>query len=507
VRSLLAHWKADVLASTVVFLVALPLCMGIAIASGVPPALGLITGIIGGLVVGFIAGSPLQVSGPAAGLAVLVYEIVQNHGIGMLGVIVLAAGVIQAIAGMLKLGQWFRAISPAVVFGMLAGIGVLIMGSQFHVMLDDKPGAGGLENLLSIPQAIYKNLISSGDGMHHLAAGIGLLTIIIMAFWSKFRPSRLHIIPAPLVAILFVSGVAMAFRLPISYVDVPSRLLDAASFPTLDIFSRLLEGPIIAAVAGMAFIASAETLLSASAVDRLHLGVRTNYDRELTAQGIGNIICGLLAALPMTGVIVRSSANVEAGAKSRLSTILHGLFLLIAVLLLPHVLRLIPTSALAAILVYTGYKLVDREKIRELRTYGKAPLAIYFVTLISIVATDLLIGVMVGLALSAVNMIYRLTHLHVELRESPDGSRADLYLEGSATFLRLPKIATVLDRLPSGIHLHVHPEKLLHIDHACLDLLAGWRKQNEPRGSLLVVQWDGLVARYEKISRPDELAA
>jgi len=159
-------FREDLLASVVVFLVALPLCMGIAIASGVPPALGLITGIVGGLVVGFLAGSPLQVSGPAAGLAVIVYEVVQAHGIGGLGIAVLVGGIIQLAAGLVRVGQWFRAVSPAVIKGMLAGIGVLIFSSQFHVMVDDKPPGGGIENLITIPQALMKGIVPVDVGQH-----------------------------------------------------------------------------------------------------------------------------------------------------------------------------------------------------------------------------------------------------------------------------------------------------------------------------------------------------
>src|SRR5262245_16024004 len=177
-------WKDDVLASVVVFLVALPLCMGIAIASGLPPAAGIVTGIIGGLIVGVLSGSPLQVSGPAAGLSVLVWELVREHSPGTLGLIVLLAGAIQLAAGLLQLGQWFRAVSPAVIGGMLAGIGVLIFASQFHVMVDDAPKGGGLENLLAIPEAIWKGVAPPDGSSHHLAASVGLLTIVALVTWK-----------------------------------------------------------------------------------------------------------------------------------------------------------------------------------------------------------------------------------------------------------------------------------------------------------------------------------
>jgi len=492
-----SSFSADFLASVVVFLVALPLCMGIAVASGVPPALGLITGIVGGVVTGFLAGSPLQVSGPAAGLAVLVLEIVTKHGLAALGVILLFAGAVQLLAGALKVGQWFRAISPAVIYGMLSGIGVLIFAGQFHVMVDDKPKGGGLENLVSIPAAIYKGLLPLDGAVHHLAASIGLLTILTMVLWGKFRPNSLKLVPAPLVAIMLASGLAMVLGLPIQYVNVPSKLSDAVTLPTWDALMRLTEMPVLLSAVAVAFIASAETLLSAAAVDRMHTGPRTNYDRELMAQGAGNLLCGLLGALPMTGVIVRSSANVQAGARTRASAMLHGVWILAAVLTLPGILRLIPTSALAAILVYTGFKLINPDSVRQLARYGRIPVAIYFATVIGIVVTDLLTGVVIGLVLSFVKLIYKVSHLEIRVQRG-EGGRVDLKLEGSATFLKLPKLAATLDSLPVGTELHVCVEKLNYIDHACLDLLANWEKQNAERGSVMVVQWDGLVARYRR---------
>src|SRR5690242_9750517 len=178
----------DFISSLVVFLIALPLCMGIAIASGVPPALGLATGVIGGLIVGIISGSPLQVSGPAAGLAVIVFELVRDQGIVTLGPILILAGIIQFVAGRLKLGQWFRAISPAVGYGMLAGIGILIMAGQFHVMVDDKPRASGLDNIIAIPESIWKSLAPPNGTAHHMAAAIGLVTLGAILLWNWLRP-------------------------------------------------------------------------------------------------------------------------------------------------------------------------------------------------------------------------------------------------------------------------------------------------------------------------------
>ncbi len=498
-----SQFMPDFLASIVVFLVALPLCMGIAIASGVPPAAGLITGIIGGIVVGFLAGSPLQVSGPAAGLAVIVWDLVNRFGIEMLGPIVLVAGLIQLAAGLLKWGQYFRAIAPPVIYGMLAGIGVLIFAGQFHVMVDDKPKGSGLLNLISIPDAIYKGIFPLDGSSHHMAAFIGLLTIAIIVVWPRVRPHRLKYLPAPLIAVVVAATAASVMRLPIKFVDVPANLLDAAIWPTAATLGKLASTEVLIAAFALALIASAETLLCAVAVDRMHTGPRTDFDRELAAQGVGNVLCGVAGALPMTGVIVRSTANVDSGAKTRASAIYHGFWLLALVALFPLVLRMIPTSCLAAVLVFTGYKLVNPENVRALGKFGRIPVAIYFATLIGIVVTDLLTGVIIGVALTLIRLIYSVTHIEMRMEFNEKANRADFFLAGSATFIALPRFAAHLDKIPRGAELHVHVDKLLHIDHACMDALHGWEKQNEQFGSSLVVEWDDLVARYHRTTIPE----
>lgn len=314
----------DLMASVVVFLVALPLCMGVAIASGAPPALGLASGIIGGIVVGALAGQPLQVSGPAAGLAVLVWRIIEDFGLAGLGLAALVCGVIQIAAGVAGLGRWFRAVAPAVIQGMLGGIGVLIFASQFHVMLDDKPVSGGLQNLLSIPEAIYKGIFPMDGSVHHKAAAIGLLTIALIVGWNRFRPKALHVLPGPLIGAVGATLTALLFPLPIARVEVPDNLLASLNWISVDSLSLLALPAFWVSAVGLAIIASGETLLCATAVDRLHDGQRTKYNQELWAQGIGNVLCGMVGALPLTGVIVRSSANVEAGGQTRWSAILHG---------------------------------------------------------------------------------------------------------------------------------------------------------------------------------------
>jgi MFS superfamily sulfate permease-like transporter len=493
-------WKNDILASVVVFLVALPLCMGIAIASGVPAekaaAVGIITGITGGIVVGLLAGSPLLITGPAAGLSVLVYELIQQHGWERTGLIVLLAGFFQLIAGLFKLGQWFRAVSPAVIHGMLAGIGVLIIVSQFHIMLDDAPRENGLANIAALPEAVWRGVMPTENVNHNHAARIGILTIVILAFWKKLVPGRLKIVPAPLVAVVAATVVTLALHLSIKQVALPGNVFSVVALPMLTgLDSWVAWQPLLIAALSIAFIASAETLLSASAVDQMHQGPRTRYDRELSAQGIGNMVSGLLGGLPMTGVIVRSAANVQAGAKSNKSEILHGVWLLVFVALFPFVLRLIPTASLAAILVYTGFKLVNPKVIYELRKFGRSEVLIYIVTVLTIVGEDLLTGVLVGMGLSIGKLLITFSHLQISCEDEPARGRTQLHLEGAATFLRLPKLAAALEAVPTNRELHVHFEHLDYIDHACLDLLMNWGKQHQATGGRLIIDWEELTDR------------
>lgn len=486
----------ELLASVVVFLVALPLCMGIAIASGVPAALGLITGIVGGIVVGALAGSPLQVSGPAAGLAVIIFDLVTRHGLKMLGPVVLVAGLIQLLAGLLRLGQWFRAVSPAVIKGMLAGIGALIFSSQLHVMIDDVPRKTGIQNLLAIPESLHKATLPIDGSAHHLAAAVGLLTIVSLVGWEKLKPAKLKAIPGALVGVLMGTGLSLVMGWKVKLVQVPDSLIEAANWMSVDGLMRMTEGPMLGAAVGMALIASAETLLSASAVDKLHSGERTGYDRELAAQGVGNMLCGVFGALPMTGVIVRSSANVEAGGKTRLSTIFHGLWMLGLVALLPVVLQQVPTSALAAILVFTGYKLVNPAGLKPMWRFDRAEFAIYAITFLGIVGTNLLTGVMLGIGAAALRLIFRLSRLNIVAEVEEDARLVHLRLDGFATFIRLPKLAAALEQLPQGYNVHVDIDSLAYIDHACIELLEDWERSRGAGEGHIVQGWEAVYNRY-----------
>ena len=486
----------DALASIVVFLVALPLCMGIAIASGVPPAKGLITGIIGGLVVGWLAGSPLQVSGPAAGLAVLVFELVRAHGLAMLGPILLLAGFLQLCAGRLRLGCWFRVTAPAVVHGMLAGIGLLIVFSQVHVLFDQAPQAAGLANLLALPATLQAAWAAWPDGQALQAAALGGGSIACMLLWARWRPEALRLVPGALIGVVLATLASLWLGLQVNRVEVPATLAEAIDWlRPADLLGLANPHVLIGAVA-MAFIASAETLLSAAAVDRLHTGARSNLDRELSAQGVGNMLCGVLGALPMTGVIVRSSANVQAGAMTRASAILHGAWLLAFVMLLPSLLQSIPIASLAGVLVYTGCKLVDLKTLRGLGRYGRVPWLIYLATAAGIVLVDLLTGVLLGFTLTLLKLVWKAARLKIVLVEHGP-QQAELRLMGTATFLKVPQMASTLAQIAPQTQLSVPLAQLQYIDHACMELLEDWGRAAEAQGGALLIDDQGLRRRLE----------
>jgi MFS superfamily sulfate permease-like transporter len=484
----------ELLASVVVFLVALPLCMGIAIASGMPPAKGLITGIIGGLVVGWLAGSPLQVSGPAAGLAVLVFEVVREHGMAMLGPILLLAGVLQILAGRFKLGCWFRVTAPAVVYGMLAGIGVLIVLSQMHVMFDGGPKPSGLDNLVGFPTTLIQ-AIGPGSGMQ--AGVLGLGTILVMWVWDKWRPQSLRFVPGALLGVGLATFASIALALKVKRVEVPDNLAEAIDWLRPADLMSLADPTILIAAFAVAFIASAETLLSAAAVDRMHDGQRSDFDKELSAQGVGNVLCGLVGALPMTGVIVRSSANVQAGATTRMSAMFHGLWLLAFVLLLSSVLQSIPVASLAGVLVYTGCKLVDLKAFRGLGRYGRMPMFTYAATAAAIIFTDLLTGVLIGFGMTLVKLALQAARLKINLVPLDAEGEMELRMVGSATFLKVPALTKVLGTVPAGSTVYVLLNNLSYIDHSCLELLEEWGRANAAQGSRLVIESRGLKRRLE----------
>lgn len=431
------YW-ADVGASVVVFLVALPLCVGVAVASGVPAELGIVTGVVGGIVVGLLPGSTMQVSGPAAGLTVLVADAVARHGIAALGVIVLGAGLVQTALGLARCGRWFRAISPSVVQGMLAGIGLVLV-------------VGQLKPLVVSPVTV----------------AFGVLTIVIMLLWQR---TPLRVVPGVLVGVVVCTALASVFASSMARIDVGTLSSDVH----LPDFS-LLDAGVVGTAVVFALVASAESMFSAAAVDRMHDGPRTRYNRELVAQGVGNTVCGLLGALPMTAVIVRSSANVQAGARTKASRVLHGVWLLLFVVFLPGLLALIPVAVLAAVLVHAGWKLLGLRQVITLWRKDKAEGALLVLTAGLIVATDLLTGTLAGLLAAVVKTAWDVSRLSVIM--TPDG----VALKGNATFLRLPRLLDALDRVDRE-HVRMDLSGVRHLDQACGQAIDQWVDESRRAG-------------------------
>lgn len=489
---------ADFLASLVVFMVALPLCVAIAQASGLPPEAGLITGIVGGILVGLLAGSPLQVSGPAAGLIVLMLDILNDPAAAPhFGLIILLAGLIQVVAGLLKIGQWFRAVSPAVVMGMLAGIGVIILAKQAHVLFDTAAPGSIFESIAAIPGTV-KAAVETPTFSGPKAAGVlGIATVIVIVLWG-YTPPKVRFVPAAVVAVIGASVAAWALGVDVAKVQV-AGLASGIKLIQWPGFEGLTNTHVWQNAVVVALIASAETLLCASAVDSKHSGPRTQYNRELFAQGVGNTVCGCLGVLPMTGVIVRSSANLAAGAKTRVSAILHGVWLLLFAAFFPDLLKTIPTAALAAVLIVTGWKLLEIHEGGKLWKQSHGEFAIFVITAAGVVLTDLLTGVIIGVVVTAARLLWMFSKLDVVRRDEPEHRRVYLDLDGAGTFLVIPKLAAALEHLPRGHKVHISIEGLQFVDHAILKHLMTFQKQYETTGGTVFIDLDDLIGRLHTV--------
>ncbi|MGU3500378.1 SulP family inorganic anion transporter [Mycobacterium sp. C31M] len=480
-------FRYDVPASLVVFLVALPLSIGIAVASGAPVVAGLIAAIVGGIVCAFVGGSPLQVSGPAAGLTVVVAELVAQFGWKATCAITAAAGVVQILLGLSRIARAALAIAPIVVHAMLAGIGITIALQQIHVLLGGGPRSNAWENLTSLPGQLADPSWSE--------VLIGSLVIAVMLSW-RFVPAPARAVPGALVAVVIATTVSYLPGFGTDRITLDESVIDAVGLPQMP---QGTWGAIALAVLTVALIASVESLLSASAVDKMHSGPRTDFNRELVGQGTANVSSGLLGGLPVTGVIVRSTANVSAGAKTRASAALHGVWLLLFSVFLVNVVEMIPMAALAGLLIVIGIQLVKLAHIDLARRTGE--LLIYGVTLTCVVFLNLLEGVLIGLVLAIAIAAWRIVRVSIVTEDMTNRignggpARWHVAITGSCSFLALPRLTAALAEIPSGAEV-VIDLNVDYLDHAALDTLQEWIKQRRSHGDEVTVTETG-TARME----------
>lgn len=466
-RSVIRH---NLPSSLVVFLVALPLSLGIAIASNAPVLAGLIAAIVGGIVGGAIGGSPLQVSGPAAGLTVVVAGLISEFGWMVTCFITVAAGVMQVLLGLSRVARAALAISPVVVHAMLAGIGITIALQQAHVLLGGESKSSAWHNVIGLPAQVID--------AHRPGVVLGLLVIGIMLTW-RWAPTKVAPIPGPLVAILVVTAVSLMFPFHVSRVVLEGSILDALQLPALP---EENWGTVAVGITTVTLITSIQSLLTAVATDRMHSGPRTNLNRELIGQGASNIVSGAIGGLPIAGVIVRSAANIKAGAKTRASTIMHGFWVLLFSLPFAGLIEQIPTAALAGLLIVVGIQLLQLAHIETALKNGD--LAIYVVTVIAVVFLNLLHGVMIGFAL-AIAMIGRRV-IRAEVEAMPYGDEWRVIVEGACTFLTLPRLTRVLASVPerATVTLHIAAD---YLDHAAHQAITDWQRQHRATGGTVQI--------------------
>ena len=507
-QNLLGNLSSDIPSSIVVFLVALPLCLGISLASGAPFFSGLIAGIIGGIVVGFTSGSNLSVSGPAAGLAALVLAAITNIGaFDLFLCAVLIAGILQMIMGFARLGGIANYFPSSVIKGMLTSIGILIIAKQIpHAAGYDKDEKGNLTELIEFGNEDWHELLQP---LQHIEIGVFLiciLSILIMILWERpVIKRKMKFIPGALVAVLVSILLNEIFKATGSPLTIgPDHLVQIKSagsaseflrFFVLPDFSGFLNSKVIITGFMIAIIASLETLLSIEAIDNIDPERNvTNTNKELIAQGIGNTVSGLIGELPITSVIVRSSANIQAGARSRMSAIFHGLLLLISVIAIPHLLNLIPLSALAAVLFLTGYKLCKISVFKQMLSHGKYQYIPFFVTVFVIIGIDLfglykpfkgeglLIGVIAGILAASFAI------LHGNLKNSyyfhkstyQNGDLIKIQLSEEVSFLNKASIRETLDHIPENSRIVIDASNTKYIDFDVLELIKEFRDIKVP---------------------------
>ena len=485
--NIFTYLKSDFASGLVVFLVALPLCLGIALASGAPPLSGIIAGVIGGIVVGFLSKSHLSVSGPAAGLTAIVLTAITDFkafDIFLLSVII--AGFIQLILGFVKAGTISNYFPNNVIEGMLAGIGVIIILKQIpHAVGYDADFEGDQSFVESGGSNTFQSIIGALDYVQLGSIIITLVSLAILISWDKIGfLKKLKLVPGALVAVIFGIAINQIFiatgsSLAISgehlvNLPIPQSISDLANFVTLPDFTAVGDSRVWITGGTIAVVASIETLLCIEAADRMDVQKRyTNTNVELKAQGIGNIISGMIGGLPMTSVVVRTSANNNAGAKSKMSTIIHGVLLLICVLSVPVILNMIPLATLAAVLLLVGYKLAKPSVVMHFWHQGKYQFIPFIATLLGVVFTDLLKGVAFGLAISIVFILRGNLKRAYNFRKEQyaDGDVIHIDLAQEVSFLNKAAIKATLSDIPENSKVIIDASDTVYIAHDILDLI------------------------------------
>ncbi|MDH6578989.1 SulP family inorganic anion transporter [Kitasatospora sp. MAP5-34] len=468
----------DLPASIAVFLIAVPFSLGIALATGAPPTAGLVAAAVGGLVVGTLGGTPLQVSGPSAALTVITAGLIAQYGWQVTCAVTAVAGLLQLLLGWLRVARTALAVSPAIVHGMLAGVGLTIAIAQLHVVLGGSPQSSALANLIALPQQL--------SGPHPPALAVGALAIAVLCGWPRLGRlpgaagrvgGRLTRVPAGLVAVTAGTTLSLGLGFTLARVELPSwGEHSLASVPTLELAGRHWPA-LIAAVLTVTAVASVESLLSAVAVDRM-THQPGDLDRELRGQGAANFVTGLLGGLPIAGGAVRSSANVRAGAATRWSAVLHGLWVLLAAFALTGGLRRIPLAALAALVLMVGIQMVSFAHIRRVHRHREFP--VYLATVLGVVLLGVPLGVVLGGSVAVLLALYRLTRAHVEVLAEDDGSYL-VRTHGPLTFTAVPRLSRALAAIPAGARVTVcHDGSFL--DHAAYEQVHVWRTGHQAGG-------------------------
>ncbi|QTN39447.1 SulP family inorganic anion transporter [Cryomorphaceae bacterium] len=488
----LSQFAKDGPSGLVVFLVALPLCLGIALASGAPLLSGLISGIIAGIVVGSLSGSHLSVSGPAAGLTVIVLDAITEMGsFESFLVAVMLAGIIQLLMGVFKAGIIGLFFPVSVIRGMLAAIGIILILKQIpHFFGIDTDAFGEMRFLGTDGRNTFEEVIYATKHIEPGAFVIGILSLLILVVWDfgiKKRITSLSFVPGALLAVItgvvlnqYYAGGLTEWQLSTNHmVQIPSIGLDEESsellyFPN---FSALSNPSTYKVAMVIAIIASLETLLSIEAVDKLDPHKRrTPNNRELRAQGVGNLIAGAIGGLPMTAVIIRSSANVDAGAATKFSAVFHGILLAVCVLLIPHILNLIPLASLAAILLVVGFKLNKPTLYHQQFYNGWKQFMPFIITIIAILFSDLLIGIMIGLCVAIFFILqtnYNTPYFYVEDEHPEDkkDKQITIHLSEHVSFLNKGRLQKTLEALPSDSDVTIDGAKTLDIDFDVLNII------------------------------------